>query len=297
MRHAILLALFLAIPGLVLAAEPAGIHRHKMGKLEIVTVQDGEIQLPSSLLKGIEPDKAKAMLGGKEVADTAINTFLVRMPDKLVLVDTGTGGDGKGPTGHMMERLQAAGVDPAKIDLILITHFHYDHTGGLIKPDGSRAFPNAVVRAARAEHEAWLGENAKVPDMMKERVAALKAALAPYQAADAYRTFDAKDDLGKGIRAMSSVGHTGGHTSYAFNLGKKEVWVVGDLIHISAVQYAQPKATMLFDTDADKARAARAEFFKKAAASGIPIAATHLPFPGLVKLKQKGDGFAATPVK
>lgn len=297
MRHVTFLALFLAIPGLVFAAEPAGIHRHKMGKLEIVTVQDGETQLPASLLKGIEPDKAKAMLGGKEVADTAVNAFLVRMPDKLVLVDTGTGGDGKGPTGHLMERLQAAGVDPAKIDLILITHFHYDHTGGLIKPDGSRAFPNAVVRAARAEHDAWLGENAKVPDMMKDKVTALKAALAPYQAANAYKTFETKDDLGKGIRAMASEGHTGGHTSFAFKVGKKEVWVVGDLIHISAVQYAQPKATMLFDTDADKAGASRAEFFKKAASAGIPIAATHLPFPALVKLKQKGDGFAATPAK
>jgi glyoxylase-like metal-dependent hydrolase (beta-lactamase superfamily II) len=297
MRHVTFLALFLAIPSLAFATEPAGVHRQNLGKLEVVALQDGEIQLPSSLMKGIEPDKAKAMLGGKDLADTANNAFLVRMPDKLVLVDTGTGGDGKGPTGHMMERLQAAGVDPAKIDLILITHFHFDHVGGLVKADGTRAFPNAVVRAAQVEHDAWLGENAKVADMMKDKVPALKAALAPYQAADAYKTFGPKDDLGKGIRAMSSVGHTGGHTSYAFNVGKKEVWVVGDLIHISAVQYAQPKVTILFDSDPDKASASRAEFFKKAATSGIPIAATHLPFPGLVKLKVKGDGFVATPVK
>lgn len=64
---------------------------------------------------------------------------------------------------------------------------------------------------------------------------------------------------------------------------------------ISAVQYAQPKATMMFD--ADKAIAARADIFKKAAVAGTPLAATHLPFPGLVRLKVKGDGFVATPVK
>ena len=133
--------------------------------------------------------------------------------------------------------------------------------------------------------------------MFKDRLPALKAALAPYQAADAYKPFGPKDDLGKGIRAMSTIGHTGGHTSYAFSWDKKEVWVVGDLIHISAVQYAQPKATMMFDSDADKAIVARTEIFKKAAASGTPIAATHLPFPGLVKLTVKGDGFVATPVK
>jgi glyoxylase-like metal-dependent hydrolase (beta-lactamase superfamily II) len=297
MRHLTFLALFLAVPNLVFAAEPAGVHRLNVGKLELLSLQDGEIQLPATLLKGIEPDKAKSMLGGKDLADTSIDAFLVRMPDKLVLVDTGTGGDGKGPTGHMMEHLQAAGVDPAKIDLVLITHFHYDHTGGLVKADGSRAFAKAVVRVSQAEHDAWLGENAKVPDIMKDRVPALKAALAPYQAAGAYKPFDPKDDLGKGIRAMPTMGHTGGHTSYAFSWDKKEVWVVGDLIHISAVQYTQPKATMIFDSDPDKAIAARSEIFKKAAAAGIPIAATHLPFPGVVKLKVKGDGFVATPVK
>jgi glyoxylase-like metal-dependent hydrolase (beta-lactamase superfamily II) len=297
MRHLSLLALMLAIPNLTFAAEPTGVHQQKVGKMELTSLQDGEFQLPASLLKGVEPDKVKAALGGKDMADTSLNVFLVRMPDKLVLVDTGAGGDGKGPMGHLAERLQAAGVDPAKIDLILITHFHFDHTGGLVKADGSRAFPKAVVRVAQAEHDAWLGENAKVPDMFKDRLPALKAALAPYQAADAYKPFGPKDDLGKGIRAMSTNGHTGGHTSYAFNVDKKELWVVGDLIHISAVQYAQPKATMMFDSDGEKAITARSETFKKAAASGTPIAATHLPFPGVVKLKVKGDGFVASPVK
>jgi glyoxylase-like metal-dependent hydrolase (beta-lactamase superfamily II) len=297
MRHATFLALFLAVPTLAFAAEPVGVQRKSVGKIELLALQDGEIQLPATLMKGIETDKAQAMLGGKDKADTSINVFLVRMPDKLVLVDTGVGGDGKGPTGHLMERLAAAGVDPAKIDLILITHFHFDHTGGLVKPDGSRAFPNAVVRVAQAEHDAWLGENAKLPDMMKDRVPALKAALAPYQAAGAYKPFAPKDDLGKGIRAMSSFGHTGGHTSYAFSVGGKEAWVVGDLIHFGAVQFAQPKVAVVFDSDQDKAVAARREYFKKAAASGTVIGATHLAFPGLVQLKVKGDSFVATPVK
>lgn len=297
MRHAIFLALFLAIPSFVAAAEPVGVHRTTVGKLEVVALQDGEIQLPITFLKGIEPDQAKALLGGKDKADASVNTFLVRLPDKTVLVDTGTGGDGKGPTGHLPERLQAAGIDPAKIDLVLITHLHYDHAGGLIKADGTRAFPKAVLRVSQAEHDAWLGADAKVPDRMKDRLPALKAALAPYQAAGAYQPFGPKDELGKGIRIMPTAGHTGGHTSYVFSSDGKEIWVVGDLIHIGAVQFAQPNATMMFDSDPDKAIAARREVFTKAAKAGIPIAATHLPFPGMVQLKVKGDAFVATPVK
>lgn len=93
------------------------------------------------------------------------------------------------------------------------------------------------------------------------------------------------------------MGHTGGHTSYAFSAGGKEVWVVGDLIHFGAVQFAKPKVGMAFDSDQAKAVSARQEYFKKAAASGALLGATHLPFPGLVQLKVKGDSFVATPVK
>jgi glyoxylase-like metal-dependent hydrolase (beta-lactamase superfamily II) len=301
MRHMIslagLLALFLAVPSRASAGEPVGVHRQKVGKLEVVALQDGEIQLPITLLKDISTDKAKAMLGGADKADTSINVFVVRTPDKTVLVDTGTGGDGKGPTGHLPDRLQAAGIDSAQIDLILITHFHFDHTGGLIKADGSRAFPKAVVRVSQAEHDAWLGENAKIPEMMKSHLPELKAALAPYQAAGAYQPFGPKDDLGKGIRPMPTGGHTAGHTSYVFSAGGKEVWMVGDLIHIGAVQFAQPNAAMAFDSDSVRAVATRHEVFKKAASTGTPIAATHLAFPGLVQLKVKGDAFVATPLK
>ena len=300
MRHATrpaFLFLSLAIPSLVHAAEPAGVHRYSVGKLEVVALQDGQVQLPAKLLKGIDADTAKTMLGGKELADGAVNAFLIRMPDKTVLVDTGMGGDGKGPTGHLMERLRAAGVDPAKIDLVLLTHFHHDHTGGLVKVDGTRAFPKAVVRAAQAEHDGWLGENAKVPELMKERVPALRAALAPYQAAGAYKPFAPGEDLGKGIRALPSPGHTAGHTVYVFSSEGKEIWCIGDLIHVGAIQLERPKVAMVFDSDPDKAIAARRDFFGKAAATGTVLAAAHLAFPGLIQLKTKGEGFAATSVK
>jgi glyoxylase-like metal-dependent hydrolase (beta-lactamase superfamily II) len=195
------------------------------------------------------------------------------------------------------ERLRGAGVDPAKIDLVLLTHFHLDHIGGLVKPDGTRAFPKAVVRMAQAEHDAWLGENAKVPEFMKDRITGVKAALAPYQAAGAYKPFGPGESLSKGIRVVPSTGHTGGHTVYVFSSEGKEVWCVGDLIHVGAVQLERPKVTMMFDSDPDKAIVARRDVFGKAAAAGALVASAHLPFPGLVQLKVKGDSFVATPVK
>jgi glyoxylase-like metal-dependent hydrolase (beta-lactamase superfamily II) len=297
MRQSILTVLLLVVPCLAFAAEPVGVHRQKVGKIEVISLQDAEMQLPASLLKGIEAADAKAMLGGKDVADASINTFLVRMPDKTVLVDTGKADDGKGESGHLLQRLQAAAVDPAKIDLVLITHMHFDHMGGLLKPDGSRAFPKAVVRVAQAEHDAWLGDHAKVPEQMKAGLLLLKAAVAPYQVAGAYKPFAPDENLGKGIRAVPGLGHTPGHTVYVFTSEGRELWCIGDLIHVGAVQFARPKVAMVFDSDPDKAVATRREFFQKAAAAGPLLAATHLPFPGLVQIKVKGDSFVATPVK
>jgi glyoxylase-like metal-dependent hydrolase (beta-lactamase superfamily II) len=94
---------------------------------------------------------------------------------------------------------------------------------------------------------------------------ALKAALAPYQAAGAYQPFGPKDDLGKGVRAIPAAGHTGGHMVYAFSAGGKEVWCVGDIIHVGAVQFERPKVAMAFDSDQDKAIAIRRDLFQKAA--------------------------------
>jgi glyoxylase-like metal-dependent hydrolase (beta-lactamase superfamily II) len=186
-------------------------------------------------------------------------------------------------------------VDPAQVDLILITHFHFDHMGGLVKGDGTRAFPKAVVRVSQAEHDFWLSEPSKLPDRLKQNLPALKAALAPYQAAGAYRPFGPGEDLGKGIRALPAYGHTSGHTVYAFGSEGKELWCIGDLIHLEAIQFERPSVAMVYDTDSEKAVVTRKDLFRRAAESHVILGGAHLTFPGLVQLQMKGEGFVATP--
>jgi glyoxylase-like metal-dependent hydrolase (beta-lactamase superfamily II) len=290
MRHALLFPALLATALLLQAAEPVGVHHQKIGKLEVISLQDGEITGNISYLKGIGPAEAKRMLGGQDKIGLTVNAFLVRTPEQLVLVDTGTGGDGKGPTGHLLERMQAAGIDPAQVDLVLITHFHFDHVGGLVKADGTRAFPKAIVRVSQAEHDQWLSANS-------ERQATIQKNLSPYQSANAYHPFAPGEAPGKGIRAVPTPGHTNGHSVFVFASEGKELWCIGDLIHVGAIQFERPKVAMSFDTDSDKAIATRTDIFQKAAASGAVLAGAHLAFPGLVRLKTKGEGFVPTYVK
>ena len=279
----------------LVAQEPVvGVHRTTLGKLEVICLQDGLFQLPVSLLKGIKPEDAKALLGGADIAPTPVNAFLVRMPQKLVLVDTGAGGGAGEVAGHLAERLKAAGVDPAKIDLVLITHFHMDHVGGLLKPDGTRAFPNALLRVSQAEHDFWTGDPAKVPEHSRKQLPALKAALAAYEAAGAYKPFSPGEALGEDVRVLPTYGHTPGHVCYAFRSGGKELWCLGDLIHFGAVQFPRPSAALAFDWDSSLATAARKELFRNAAQTHAVLAGAHLAFPGLFRIEAKGDGYSAT---
>jgi len=294
LRHS-LAAAAMVVP--LLAQDPGpGVHRFKLGKAEVTTLQDGAFQLPATLLKGIDAAQAKALLGGKDTHAVPVNAFLVRMPGHLVLVDTGAGTAAGDAAGHLAERLKAAGVDPGQIDLVLITHCHMDHVGGLLKADGTRAFPNATLRMAQAESDFWTGDAARVPERNRAALPALKAIVAAYAGAGKFKAFAPGEALGEGIQALPTAGHTPGHACYAFTSGGNQVWCVGDLIHFGPVQFPHPDVAVGFDWDTAKAVAARKELFLKAAQAHATIAGAHLAFPGLFLLEAKDGGFTATPV-
>ncbi|HNX94406.1 MAG TPA: MBL fold metallo-hydrolase [Holophaga sp.] len=289
-------ACLLVIPG-ILAAEslPAAIPHLQIGSVDVRTLRDGVLSMKGAeLLKGIDPADIHRMLGGKGTAMTPVNAFLVRMHGKNILVDTGMG---KAPGGGLVEQLRRAGVDPAQIDLVLITHLHFDHIGGLLKADGTRAFPRAMVRVAKAEHDFWLGEPSKLSADLKARTPDLNAAIAPYQAAGAYRPFAADESLGRDIQAIPAGGHTGGHTIFAFGSKGHELWCIGDLIHFGAIQFERPTAGVVFDTDGPSAVRVRQTLFKRAAECQAVLAGAHLPELVRVKVAADGQGFSTTPAR
>lgn len=264
-----------------------------LGAMRVWPLKDGELSFEASLLQGIDLAEAKAMLSEQDAAKTPVNAFLVQLNGKTVLVDSGMGREPGEDSGHLLEQLTAAGSSPSQVDLIVITHFHFDHVGGLLKPDGTRAFPNASLRVPRAEYEFWLGEPSALPERLKPRRPKLRALFSAYQAAGAFHPFEADEELSPGVRALAAYGHTGGHTVYSFSSGDQELWCIGDLIHFEAVQFERPEVAVSFDLDRAKAVSARNDFFQRASRSKAVLAGTHLW--RLARLEPKGAGFAATP--
>jgi glyoxylase-like metal-dependent hydrolase (beta-lactamase superfamily II) len=267
----------------------------KIGDLKVRPLQDAQFFLPVSNLAGIDKKDAVAMLDGKDSSWTPDNAFLIKSNDKIILIDAGVGKYPGEDSGHLLDQLNKAGVKPEQVNMILITHFHFDHIGGLTTQDGKKVFTNAVVYASKAENDFWLKDTAQAPQNLRQRMAQIKTVFAPYIASNSYRTFGPDEVLGKGIKVLPAYGHTPGHTGFSFTSNGKEIWFLGDLIHFNAVQFKRPMVTMQFDSDQKAAQSVRLEYFKKAAAVNAIIACAHLP--EMYRLKVKGDGFAVAPVR
>ncbi len=277
-----------------------GFYRMMLGDFEITALSDGTVALPvDKLLTNTTPGqvgKALAAAFVKAPLETSVNAYLVNTGDKLVLVDTGAAGL-FGPTlGKLLANLKAAGYQPEQVDAVVITHMHPDHIGGLMAGD-KPAFPNATVHADKRDADMWLSKANldKAPADAKGFFQGAMASLDPYVKAGKFKPFDGSTELVPGIKAQATPGHTPGHTVYvAESKGQKMVFW-GDLMHVAAVQFAQPSVTIQFDVDSKAAAAQRKKAYADAAKSGHWVAASHLSFPGIGHLRGDGAGYRFVP--
>jgi glyoxylase-like metal-dependent hydrolase (beta-lactamase superfamily II) len=273
-----------------------------VGGLEVTALYDGYFDLdPAQLLKNTHPgevkrDLARAFIPGPLVR-TSVNGFLVNTGTQLILVDTGTGGQMGPTTGRLVDNLKAAGYTPEQVDLVLLTHLHGDHVGGVLTHDGKPAFPNATLMASAPEAAFWLDEahKAKAPKDMQGFFDMAMKAVAPYQATGRFKTFEPNAEVAPGVRAVAT-GHTPGHSSYLFESNGQKLLVTGDIVHMGAVQFPDPDVAVAFDTDSKPAVASRKRVWRQAAQDGTLLASAHVSFPGLGHVRAEGKGFAWVPL-
>ena len=297
-----------AATGTALAEAPmaktqaTGYQRLMLGDFEVTALSDGTVKLPmGKLLKHSQPGKVKQALERSflgETVETSVNAYLVNTGSKLVLIDTGAAGL-FGPTlGNLLANMRAAGYQPEQVDEVYITHMHADHVGGLMA-GGNRAFPNATVRIDKRDTDFWLSESNMnaAPAEAKDFFKGAMASAYPYLAAGKLKTFEGSTELVPGVRAHSTYGHTPGHTIYVVESKGEKLVLIGDLMHVAAVQFENPAVTIEFDTDQKAAARQRMQAFADAAKSGHMIGASHISFPGIGRLRSAGkQGYTWIPL-
>jgi glyoxylase-like metal-dependent hydrolase (beta-lactamase superfamily II) len=197
----------------------------------------------------------------------------------------------------MFENLEAAGVAPAQIDTVLLTHMHPDHSNGLSDASGRPLFPNAELTMHAAELAFWHDDAAmaKADEASRQRnFQAARDQAAPYRQSGRVRTFEGGEVL-PGVTAMPFPGHTPGHTGYLVASGGDSLLIWGDIIHVPEIQIPRPEVTMAFDIDPAQAQATRRRVFDMVASDKLAFAGMHMHFPGAGHLVRHGGTYAVLP--
>ena len=263
-----------------------------IGDLSITAISDGYLHAGFELLSKIDPDEAyriQTKAGMTDPMAIHINCYLVHGGGRTVLIDAGAGGF-KQWGGRLKDNLLLAGIEPAAIDAILLTHAHPDHVGGLIDDTGKAAFPNAELIAHRLELMFWEddGNLSRATERARGNFLFARQAFATYR--DRLRTFDTGEVL-PGMTAVPLPGHTAGHTGYRLESDGQNLLVWGDLVHFPEIQIPRPDVSIAFDQDSHLAADTRSRLLDVVSTEGLRIAGMHLGELGFARIKKIGGQY------
>ncbi|MEP3600843.1 MAG: MBL fold metallo-hydrolase [Stappiaceae bacterium] len=270
------------------------VYRRKLGNYEITVLGDGYLDLPHQIWANVSPEEVDGHLEDAFVPTgslrNGVNAYLVNTGEKLILVDSGAR-DLFGPNaGLLQSNLAAIGVKPEDIDKVLITHVHPDHVAGLYTADGKITIPNADVFVDETDLNFWISKSAQAQaiDFAKPWFDIAREWKGVFD--DRISTFKGETDLGDGISAFPLPGHTPGHTGLRVESAGETLLILGDAVISAAVQFANPDASAIWETNDEDSKKSRRTVFDVAARERTLVTATHLPFPSFGYVDHRTDG-------
>jgi glyoxylase-like metal-dependent hydrolase (beta-lactamase superfamily II) len=189
--------------------------------------------------------------------------------------------------GRLAGNMAAAGIDPATIDAVVVSHPHIDHIGGIMAADGSHNFPNAQIYLHAADLDFWL-DDARLGTPAEGSALAARKNLIPNR--DRIVFYADGEEFLPGVQAIHAPGHTVGHTVFMITSGRAALCHIGDLTH-HLILVERPRMEIAFDTDPQQGAQSRLRMFDMLAATRISFMSYHLAWPGRGHLERRGEGF------
>jgi len=283
------------------------IYRFKLGEFEVANIMDSKV-----LREGLHPSfggehpvaemealAAQNRIDAKRYEHPFIPT-VVNTGKQLILFDTGNGAlrreheqlRNRSVDGHLVERLRQAGYKPEDVDVVVITHGHPDHIGGLTE-GGKPVFANARYVFGATEFDFWKrGENVReARKFNRELFMQIAVPLA-----DRATFVKPGDEIAPGIRAVDAFGHSPGMMAYHVESQGKQLLVWADTAGHYIVSFQRPDWQLDVDDIKDKAIATRKRMFDMAASDKLFVAGYHMPFPALGWVDKTASGYRWVPV-
>lgn len=261
----------------------------QLGDFTVTTLLDGSLPRDGAqeIFGGGASDEEFAKVSADNFISPDIAQFfftptLVNTGSELILFDTGLG------QGGIQKALADAGVGPEAINVVVLTHMHPDHIGGMTTKDAA-TFPNARYVTAAAEYDFWSAQEAgnRVGDLVAAKVTPM---------AEKMSFIENGGEVASGVTAMAAFGHTPGHMVYHLESNGQRLILTADLANHYVWSFAHPEWEVRFDMDKAAATASRRNVLGMLAADKAPMIGYHMPFPAAGYVEPRGEGFRFVPV-
>lgn len=288
-----------------------GSYRFTVGSFDCLCVSDGALTFPAQWYAANAPaveiaSVLEARFLPPEQVTNQTTAMLIDTGESLVLIDTGMAEPQKPlvqvpdaaaalrQLGRLREHLAAAGVALGDVDVVVLTHGHPDHVGGLLDEAGDLVFPNARYVMDERDWAYWTRPLEELTEAEAASAAVPLRVLPPI--ADRVEFAAPGEAIVPGIEVVEAAGHTPGHMALVISSGDATLLHTCDAAAHYVLSLARPDWSFVGDVEPERALAARRRLFDRAAADRTLVFASHFPFPSLGHVTAQADRWEWEPI-